>query len=293
MIAFWIILTGALIAVSSGILGSFMVLRKLSMLGDAISHAVLPGIVIAVFLSGGRDPFSMLLGAAFFGLLTTLLIEFLQKKAHVKSDSAIGVIFTFLFAIGIILISYYAGRIDIDQDCILYGEIAYVPIDLWILPNGWIMGPRSVYILGVVFLLVLGFVIFFFKELAITAFDPEYADSIGISSTLWHYALMVLVSMTTVVSFESVGAILIINFMVGPPLMAFLLTNQLKKMLWISAGLGVLVAGVGYIPAAYWDVSIAGSMACVSGVLFIIVLGISRMRKHRATRITQTALSLE
>lgn len=281
MMAFWIILTGALIAVSSGILGSFMVLRKLSMLGDAISHAVLPGIVIAVFLSGDRDPLSMLLGAAFFGLLTTLLIEFLQKKAHIKGDSAIGVIFTFLFALGIILISYYGGRIDIDQDCVLYGEIAYVPIDQWILSNGWVMGPRSVYILGTLLLLVLGFVFFFYKELSLTAFDPEYADSIGISSTIWHYALMVLVSMTTVVSFESVGAILIINFMVGPPVMAYLLTHDLKKMLWISAGIGVGIAILGYLPAAYLDVSIAGSMAGVSGLFFVVVLGISKRRSGR------------
>lgn len=278
MIAFWIILTGALIAMSSGILGCFLVLRKLSMLGDAISHAVLPGIVIAVFLSGGRESLSMLIGAAFFGLLTTLLIEFLQKKAHIKSDSAIGVIFTFLFAIGIILISYYGGRIDVDQDCVLYGEIAYVPIDQWILSNGWIMGPRSVYILGGLFLLVIGFVGFFFKELSITAFDPEYADSIGISTTLWHYMLMILVSLTTVVSFESVGAILIINFMVGPPVMAFLLTDNLKKMLWISGVIGIIIAVLGYIPAVVFDVSIAGSMACMTGFLFLLVVWRGRRR---------------
>lgn len=281
MIAFWIILTGALIAVSSGILGSFLILRKLSMLGDAISHAVLPGIVIAVFLSGGRESLSMLIGAAFFGLLTTVLIEFLQKKANIKSDSAIGVIFTFLFAIGIILISYYGGRIDVDQDCVLYGEIAYVPIDQWILSNGWIMGPRSVYILGVLLLLVLGFVTFFFKELSITAFDPEYADSVGISTSLWHYALMILVSITTVVSFESVGAILIINFMVGPPVMAFLLTENLKSMLWLSAGIGIAVAILGYIPAVLLDVSVAGSMACMTGLLFLIALWISRNKVRK------------
>lgn len=270
MIAFWIILTGTLVAVSAGLLGCFLVLRKMSMLGDAISHSVLPGIVIAVLLSGSRDPFTMIVGAGVLGLLTTFLIEFFQKKAKLQSDSSIGVTFTFLFAVGIILISLFAGFIDIDQDCVLYGEIAYVPIDTWILSNGVIMGPRAVYILGTLLILVIAFILSFYKQLAITSFDPAFASAMGISTAFWHYALMSFVSVTTVVSFDSVGAILIINFLIGPPSIAYLLTGDLKKMLIYTAIIGVVISVFGYLTAAYFDVSVAGSMASITGLVFAI-----------------------
>ncbi|NRA48492.1 MAG: metal ABC transporter permease, partial [Phaeodactylibacter sp.] len=132
MNAFWIILTGALVATSCGLLGAFLVLRKMAMLGDAISHAVLPGIVIAYLFSGSRETLPMLIGAAGIGVLTTFLVEFLHQKARLQIDASIGITFTWLFAIGIIMISMYVGQVDLDQDCVLYGEIAYVPLDLWI-----------------------------------------------------------------------------------------------------------------------------------------------------------------
>src|SRR5690606_24945826 len=115
MVLFWIILTGALVAISAGLLGCFLVLRRMSMIGDAISHAVLPGIVIAYLISGSREPITVLIGASVLGLVTTFMIEYLQKKAKVQGDAAIGVTYTFLFAVGIILISLFAGQVDIDQ----------------------------------------------------------------------------------------------------------------------------------------------------------------------------------
>ncbi len=277
MVAFWIILTGTLVAVSAGLLGCFLVLRKMSMIGDAISHSVLPGIVIAVLLSGSRDPFTMIVGAGILGLLTTFLIEFFQKKAKLQSDSAIGVTFTFLFAVGIILISVFAGFIDIDQDCVLYGEIAYVPIDTWILSSGTIMGPRAVYILGTLLILVIAFIFFFYKQLSLTSFDPAFASAIGISTAFWHYALMSFVSITTVVSFDSVGAILIINFLIGPPSIAYLLTGDLKRMLFYTVIIGVIISVLGYLVAAYFDVSVAGSMASITGVVFALAYFYTKM----------------
>src|SRR5690606_10966937 len=246
MIDFWIILTGALVAVSAGLLGCFLVLRRMSMIGDAISHAELAGIVIAFLMSGNREPLTILVGAAALGLLSTFLIEYLSKKAKVQGDAAIGITYTFLFAIGIILISLFAGQVNIDQDCVLYGEIAYVPIDIWITDSGINMGPRTVYLVGALLIVIVLFIVLFFKQLSLTAFDPAYASTIGISAALWHYSLMSLVSITTVVSFESVGAILIINFLIGPPSIAYLLTTNLKKMLLFTVVIGVLIAIVGY-----------------------------------------------
>lgn len=240
------------------------------MVGDAISHAVLPGIVIAFLMSGSREPVTMLIGASSFGLLTTFIIEYFHKKANLQTDAAIGVTFTLLFAIGIILISVFAGKVDIDQDCVLYGEIAYVPIDLWILDSGMIMGPRPVYILSVIMVLVLAFIIGGYRYLKITTFDPSFATAIGISTTLWHYLLMGAVSLTTVASFESVGAILVIALLIGPAATAYLLTDNLKKMMIITVIIGILVSFFGYWLAYWLNASIAGSMAVILGICFAL-----------------------
>ncbi len=275
MDAFWIILTGSLVAICCALLGTFLVLRKMSMVGDAISHAVLPGLVIAYLVSGSRASFPMLVGAALVGILTTFLIELFHKKFKLQSDASIGVTFTWLFALGVILVTAFAGKIDLDQDCVLHGEIAYVPLDLWITKAGTILGPVSVWILGTALLIVGAFVFFGFKGLKITTFDESYAASLGISTVFWHYALMGMVSLTTVVSFEVVGAILVVAFFIIPPATAYLLTDQLKKMLLLSCFFGILSVVLGYFLAAAIDGSIAGSMATIAGVIFTIVLFVS------------------
>jgi len=112
----WIILTGMLVAISCGLLGCYLVLRKMAMIGDAISHAVLPGIIIAYMLTGSRDSIAILLGAGLLGVLTTFLIEFFHQKGKLQTDASIGVTFTWLFALGVILVAAFAGQVDIDQD---------------------------------------------------------------------------------------------------------------------------------------------------------------------------------
>src|SRR5690606_6035510 len=174
----------------------------------------------------------------------------------------------FLFAIGIILISAFAGKVDLDQDCVLYGEIAYVPIDLWVTSGGAVLGPRPVYILSAVLLMVALFITLGYKELKLTSFDPAFASALGISTALWHYLLMAAVSLTTVSSFESVGAILVIAFLIGPPATAYLMTHELKSMLAITAGLGIFISVVGYWIAYWLNASIAGCMAVVTGICF-------------------------
>ncbi|GJM30531.1 MAG: manganese transport system membrane protein MntD [Cyclobacteriaceae bacterium] len=271
MDAFWIILAGSLVAIPCGLLGCYLILRKMAMIGDAISHAVLPGIVIAFFVSGSREPVSMLLGAGILGILTTFLIEFFHTKARLQTDAAIGVTFTWLFALGVILISVFAGQVDLDQDCVLYGEIAYVPIDLWITDSGRIMGPRVIYIMGMVFLVVLCFILIGYKELFLTTFDPAFASATGISVALWHYLLMGAVSFTTVGAFESVGAILVVAFLIVPPATAYLLTEDFKKMMLITALLGLVISFCGYYLAVWLDGSIAGAMSVVAGLIFGVV----------------------
>lgn len=270
MDAFYIILTGSFVAITCGLLGCFLILRKMAMVGDAISHAVLPGIVLAFLISGSRDSFVMLLGAGVIGILTTFLIEFFHKKGNLQSDASIGVTFTWLFALGVILISVYAGQVDLDQDCVLHGEIAYVPLDIWITGNGVNMGPRALYVTGLVLLLILIFLLLGYKELHLTTFDPAFASAIGISTVTWHYLLMGAVSLTTVASFESVGAILVVALLIAPPATAYLLTNDFKLMLILTAFLGIIVSSSGYYLAAWIDGSIAGAMSTMAGVFFIL-----------------------
>lgn len=266
----YIILTGSLVAVSCALLGCFLILRRMAMVGDAISHAVLPGIVIAYLFSGSRDSLTLLPGAVAVGLLCTFFIEFFHRKGRLQSDASIGVTFTWMFAVGVILLSLYAGQIDLDQECVLYGEIAFVPLDLWITEGGMNLGPRAPYVIGAVLLMILIVIMLAYKELQLTTFDPSFAAAIGLSTVAWHYILMSLVSVVTVASFELVGAILVVAFLVVPAATAYMLTRRLKQMLWLAAVAGILSAIGGYYVAVWLDGSVAGAMAGVAGVLFVL-----------------------
>ncbi|MGJ3235927.1 metal ABC transporter permease [Marivirga sp.] len=282
----YIILTGTLVAISCGILGCFLILRKMAMVGDAISHAILPGIVMAFLWSGSRDSVTMLLGAGSLGVLTTIIIEFLHKKGKLQTDASIGVTFTWLFAIGVILISAFTGQVDLDQECVLYGEIAYVPLDTIILSSGMDIGSKALYLIGTVLLFVILFVTIGFKQLKITSFDPEYAVALGISASLWNYLLMAFVSFTTVASFESVGAILVVAFLIAPAATAYLISNKLKTMIWLTCIIGFLSAVLGYYLAVALNASIAGAMATVCGLIFALVFTYVRISSKKVTKVT-------
>jgi manganese/zinc/iron transport system permease protein len=269
---FYIILTASLVSSSCALLGCYLILRKMAMVGDAISHAVLPGIVLEFLFSGSRDSVTMLIGAGIIGLFTTFLIEFFHKKAKLQTDAAIGVTFTWLFAVGVVLISLFAGKVDLDQDCVLYGEIAYVPLDVIITPSGESIGPKAIYVMCTVLIIIIIFIITSYKELFLTTFDPAYATAIGISTTLWHYLLMGAVSVTTVASFESVGAILVVALLIAPAATAYLITDNFKWMLLLACGFGILASIGGYYLAVWFDGSIAGAIATVCGILFSLAV---------------------
>ncbi|MEM9984701.1 MAG: metal ABC transporter permease [Bacteroidota bacterium] len=261
-----------MVAVSSGLLGAFLILRKMAMVGDAISHAVLPGIVLAYLVAESRAELPMLLGAAALGVLTTVLIEWLYRSAKLQSDASIGITYTWLFALGIILISLFAGQVDLDQDCVLYGEIAYVPLDLWILASGQSLGPVAVWMTGGALLLVLAIILLGYKGLQITTFNADFAAALGISTAFWHYLLMSAVSITTVVSFESVGAILVVAFLIVPPATAYLLTDRLPVMLGLTALFGFLSSLGGYYLAVWINGSTAGAMSVVAGIFLSLAI---------------------
>lgn len=273
----WIIITGTLVAVNCALLGVFLILRKMSMVGDAISHAVLPGIVIAYLIADSRNAVAMLIGAAGFGLITTFLIEWFYRRARIQADASIGITFTWLFAIGVILVSAFAGNVDLDQECVLYGDIAYVPFDLlfW---NDRAFGPVPVWLQGGNLILIIAAILLGYRGLFITSFDPGFATGLGIRTGAWHYALMGAVSLTVVLSFNAVGAILVVAFLVVPPATAYLVSKKLTAMLWLAAMFGMLSAVIGFYLAVWWDASISGSMAVASGILFATVFILSKFR---------------
>ncbi len=269
----WIAVTGMLCAISCAIPGAFLVLRKMSMMGDAISHAVLPGLAIAFFATGARDSLPMFFGAAIVGILTALFTQWISKFGQVDRGAAMGIVFTTLFAIGLILIVRAADHVDLDPGCVLYGAIELTPLDM--VTFGPFELPRAAAVNGTILLINLGIVALLFKELLISSFDPALTKTLGFSPGFLHYLLMTMVAVTTVAAFESVGSIIVIAMLIVPAATALLITRRLVPMIAIAALVGSVSAWSGHwmairIPPLFGisDTTSSGMMAFASGLLF-------------------------
>ena len=287
---FWIITTAVLCALSCALLGVPLVLRRMSLLGDAISHAMLPGIATAFLLLNSRALGPMLAGAVVVGLLTAVLTAALSRWGKVPEDAAMGVVFTSLFALGVILISMAASQVDLDPGCVLYGLIEFVPLDRTELLG--IELPRATaglmgVLAGNVLLLLL-----FYKELKIVCFDPYLATTMGISAAAVHYGLMATVAATSVAAFESVGAILVVAMLIAPAATAHLLTDRFSRMFLIAAGSGVLSAVAGYFLALNWNTSVAGMISVAAGVQFALAVLLAPRHGFVSRRMHQFLLAL-
>jgi manganese/zinc/iron transport system permease protein len=283
----WIVVVGILAAVACALLGNFLVLRKMSMMGDAISHAVLPGLAIAFLITGARASVAMFIGAAIVGILTAVFTQWVSRFGKVDEGASMGIVFTTLFAMGLLLIVQAADHVDLDASCVLYGAIELTPLDVvWrpeVFGQVWEV-PRAVLVLAPVCVVNLLFVVLFFKELRITSFDSELATTMGIPANVMHYLLMTLVAITTVAAFEAVGSIIVIAMLIVPAAAAHLLTDRLSVMLVISVILAALSAVLGHVSAIVlpgWmgvdpkvadATSTSGMMAVMAGVIFAIVL---------------------
>ncbi len=283
-----ILITAVLVVIPCALLGTLLVLRQMSMMGDAISHAVLPGIVLAFFITESLGPVVAVIGAGVFGLLTAALVEALKNTGRVREDSSIGIVFTALFALGVFLIARYGGNVHLDLNHVLYGEIAFTPLNALIV-GGLDLGPRSFWTLGLVTVLALAFVGIFYKELKLATFDPALAAAAGFSPVLIHYLLMGAVSMTVVGAFDAVGAILVVAFLIAPAATAYLLTERLSSMMALAVAAGTLSAVSGYYISSSLDVSVSGMMASMTGVLFLCALLFSPSRGLVAAAVRRRA----
>ena len=276
-------LIAILISVACSLLGVFLVLRSMSMLTDAISHTVLLGIVLSFFITHKLDSPLLIVGATLTGLLTVYLVEVLSDSKLVKEDAAIGIVLSILFSVAVILISKYTANIHLDIDTVLLGEIAFAPFHTteifgFKIATGLVNG-FAILVVNLLFITI------FFKEIKISIFDKALALTLGLLPEVFHYLLMTLVSVTSVVSFDIVGATLMISFMVGPATTAYMISKNLKTMLVYSSLIGVISSIIGYHLAVFLDVSISGSIAVVIGVIFFIVLFGKKLKEKNIKKI--------
>jgi len=290
----------AVVAAACALPGVFLVLRRMALMSDAISHAILLGIVLAFFVTKDISSPLLVIAATLTGLVTVSLVELLNRTRLVREDAAIGLVFPVLFSIGVILISRFAGNVHLDTDAVLLGELAFAPFTRFVI-LGYDLGPRALYMMGGILLLNVLFILLFYKELKLATFDAGLAASLGFSPALIHYTLMAMVSVTAVGAFDAVGSILVVALMIAPPAAAYLLTDRLPRMIVLSALIGIASAISGYWLAHALDASIAGSMATMAGVLFALVflmapergiIFIARRRSRQRWEFAQTMLAI-
>jgi manganese/zinc/iron transport system permease protein len=262
-----VLLVTTVTAVACALPGVFLVLRRMAMMSDAISHVVLLGIVLAFFVTQDISSPLLIIAAAATGVLTVTLVELLNRTRLVKEDAAIGLVFPLLFSIAVILISRVAGDVHLDTDAVLLGAPELAPFERFEM-FGYDLAPKALAVMGVILVVNALFIGIFYKELKLATFDAALAAALGFLPGVLHYALMALVSVTAVGAFDAVGSVLVVALMIAPPCTAYLLTDKLERMIGLSALFGVMSAVIGYWVAVPLDASIAGSMATVAGVLF-------------------------
>lgn len=293
-------LIAAVVAAACALPGAFLVLRRMSMMSDAISHTVLLGIVVAFFIVGEFGHPLLMIGAAAVGVLTVSLVELLNKTKLVKEDAAIGLVFPALFSLAVILISVYARNVHLDQHVVFQGDLAFAPFERAIV-MGIDFGPRTFVVMSIILLLNLAFIFLFYKELKLATFDAGLAAALGFSPALIHYGLMGMVSITAVGAFDAVGSILVIALMIVPPATAYLLTDNLPRMLGLSVFIGIIGGISGYWVARAFDTNIGGAMVMMLGVAFGLAFlfaprrglaAIARRRRQQKWEFAKTMLAI-
>lgn len=278
----WIVVMGFLVTATCGWVGQFLMLRRMALMGDAISHSVLPGLAsVFLFVSfwtgshpknahAGRDSTTMFIGALLAGILTTVLVEFLHRRSRIKQDAAIGIVFSSLFALGVVLITLFADHVDLDADCVLFGEIGFVPLQNFVHWAGRELAPVPVARMGGVALLTGVLLVAFYKELLVSSFDAGLATSLGVNATAVHYLLMGWLSLVIVCAFESVGGILVVAMLILPGATASLLSTRLPRIFLLIVGQSAVSTVLGVHLATWLDCSTAGAMVVAGSGLFCL-----------------------
>ena len=265
-----IVLIAVLTALSTSLVGVFLVLRRLSMLTDAISHTVLLGIVLSFMITLDLNAPLLFVGATISGVGTVYLIETLIKTKRVKEDASIGVVFTLLFAIAVIIINTRFRNVHLDIDMVLLGNLEFAIFDRMTFLGFSV--PVSLVVMGFVLVINGLFIALFYKEIKITSFDAALASVLGLMPTLLHYAMMTLVSLTAVAAFNAVGAILVVALMIGPPITARFFTKTLFMTIVVTLLIALINSTLGTVLATVFDITISGTIATTTLAVFLLVL---------------------
>lgn len=285
-----ILLTLSLIAVSCAVVGTFLLLNRLTLLGDAISHAVLPGLPLAYIITGSRNSFWMLIGALISGGFASGLISFLQRRTRISPDAALGLVFTTFFSVGVILINAVASKIDLDLDCVLYGAAEHIPFITDIL-FGY-EAPRAFFLGLSAFILLTVFVTAFYKELILSAFDPGLAKTQGMLDSVLRACFLFIATFTIVISFEALGAITVVALLAAPAATGYLLSKRLSFVFLFSILSSLLAVWLGYLLALYFDTSTGGAVGTMSGALWLLALLFSPVHGLLKTYLTSSGAKL-
>ncbi len=277
-----LLITALLVAVSCTIPGTFLILRGTSLMSDAIGHAILLGIVLTFLITNDLHSPYVFIGATLIGILTAAITELLISTKRLMHDAAVGLVFPLFFSVAIILINLYASSIHIDTDAALLGELAFTPFNKLTM-YGMDLGPQAIWTMSIILCINIICIFLWYPTLKITTFNPDYAYTLGYRPHLIHYGLMTLTSITIVGSFDTAGAILVVAFMIIPPAIAYLITQRLSQMLVLGCLIAMVTTISGYLVAHFFNVSIAGAIATVNGLLFALVLGSKTI--HRSTKL--------
>lgn len=244
------LMTSVMVGVISGVIGCFIILRGMALMGDAISHAVLPGVAVSYMLG-----INFFIGAVVTGVLTAIGIGFISQNSRIKHDMAIGIMFTSVFAVGIILITFMKSSADLYH--ILFGNVLSVRTSDMILTV----------IIGAI---TISLVYLFYKELLVSTFDPTMAQSYGLPIKWIHYCLMILLTMVTVASLQTVGIVLVVAMLITPAATAYLLTNRLWVMIYLAAGLGAVSSLIGLYFSFTYNLASGATIVIVAAFLFTL-----------------------
>ena len=265
-----IVAMGFLVSLACGLIGAFIVVRKLALMGDAISHGILPGLALAFIITQSKDLMPMFVGACIAGLLCSFCIEWLQKVSPLKADAALGLTFTSFFAFGVLLITQMGNHAHIDSECLLYGEIGFTPLAETINWGSFELGPRPLVTMALVTIGIILTIVVFYRQLIVTSFDETLSISLGLPIKVIHYGLMLLLAITIVAAFESVGVILVIAMLIFPSTTASFFFSRMPSILFCVPALSLVYSLGGFFMARWLDCSIAASMVVIAMVCFAI-----------------------
>lgn len=257
-------------AITCALPGTFLVLRHQSMLVEAMSHTVLPGIVIGVIISGSTYSPIMIVTATAMGILVVIGAHWIQKTGLVSGDANQGLVFPVLFAIGVLILSTTLSEVHISEDTVLTGDINLMALEPErIIFAGLDIGPRMMWLMLSVFVAGLILMLMAYPVLKISTFDPVLARSMGLPVRVVDYVLMMWTSLTVVVAFNTVGAILVVALMIVPPATALLVAKTLPNMIMVSLGLAAITAYIGFYIALVFDLGTASTMSAFNGLVFL------------------------